>query len=255
MSGYFATIGISYCDFEAKIVCFILDSGDLAGTLIGYYLATALACRLLILTAYTIFKSLLDCEYVRSTAKASSVNNKTWDEVLARFDIQNQCDIDLLPEQGATTHTRVEAHSSLMLSWTTRAILLVGCVAALGNLPLQSYLPNNSTGQFTLTLNKQISDSTSQVMIETSDLAAQRLEEVNYASISKTLLPTVIEAAATSLSSEETHELVLPKQPLATYGGHRSINTDSIWQTYTVKRYDNQSNIFRRIKQSVFFRN
>jgi len=187
---------------------------------------------------------------VRSTAKASSVNNKTWDEVLARFDIQNQCDVDLLPEQGATTHTRVEAHSSLMLSWTTRAILLVGCVVALGNLPLQSYLPNNSTGQFTLTLNKQISDSTPQAMIETSDLAAQHLEEVNYASISKTRLPTVIEAAATSLSSEETHELVLPKQPLATYSGHRLINTGSIWQTYTVKRYDNQSNIFRRIKQS-----
>ena len=186
---------------------------------------------------------------MRSTAKASSVSNKTWDEVLARFDIQNQYDVDLLPEQGATTHTRVEAHSSLILGWKTRAILLVGCVVALGNLPLQSYLPNNSTGQFNLTLNKQISDSTLQVMIATSDLAAQR-PEVNYASISKALSPAVIEETATSLSSEDTQELALPKQPLATYGGHKLINTDSIWQTYTVKRYDNQSNIFSRIKQS-----
>ena len=185
-----------------------------------------------------------------SRAKASSVKNKNWDEVLARFDIQNQCDADFLPDQGATTHPPVEAHSSLMLSWTTRAILLVGCVVALGNLPLQSYLPNNSTGQFTLTLDNQLAAPAPHTVISTSEIAAPSLERTHYASISKSLLPTTIVEAATTLNNEETQVLALPTQPLATYSGHKLINTGSIWQTYTVKRYDNQANIFSRIKQS-----
>jgi murein DD-endopeptidase MepM/ murein hydrolase activator NlpD len=187
---------------------------------------------------------------VRSTAKASSINNKNWDDILARFDIQNQCDADLLPEQGATTHTFVEAHSSLMLSWTTRVILLVGCVVALGNLPLQSYFPNNSNGQFTLTPDNQLATPASHTVFGSSEMTVPPSERTNYTSISKSLIPTAVVEAATTLNNEETQELALPKQPLATYSGHKLINTGSIWQTYTVKRYDNQTNIFSRIKQS-----
>ena len=182
-----------------------------------------------------------------SRTKVSTVNNKNWDDVLARFDIQNQCDSDLLFDRGTANHA--EDHSPLTLSWTTRFILLVGCVIALGNLPLQSYLPNNSTGHFTLTIDSQTAAPAPYALINTSEIKPSPLERTNYASISTSLLPTTIVEAATALNNGTTQSLTLPKQPLATYSGHNLINVDSIWKTYTVRRYDKQADIFSHIKQ------
>ena len=205
-----------------------------------------------------------------SRTKDSSVNNnKNWDDVLARFDIQNQDDSDLLGDQNDTDVS--EDKTSLTPRWATRAILLVGCATALGNIPLQSYMPSSATNQFEITLNKPV------VEPELAVVTPQLSSAVNYASISKTLIPTpMIEASATLINEtistpteleknsdydkdlvdavEEIQELPLPKRALVTYTGHELINTESTWHTYTVKRYDNPTNIFSNLKQAKILR-
>ncbi len=215
-----------------------------------------------------------------SRTKESSVkNNKNWDDVLARFDIQNQDESDLFgfhaEANTETKDTGVQTSESLTPRWATRAILLVGCATALGNIPLQSYLPNSSVNQFEITFNQpadNFDQSTSAV--ENKPLSSQT---VNYASITKSMIPKPIVEASTSVINqslpqnsrkqqkvistaesdtsrerfnEEIQELPLPKHALVTYTGHELINTESTWNTYTVKRYDNPTNIFRQIKQS-----
>ena len=106
------------------------------------------------------------------------------------------------------------------------------------------------TASFTLTPDNQLATPASHTVFSSSEMTVPSSERTNYTSISKPLIPTAVVEAATTLNNEETQELALPKQPLATYSGHKLINTGSIWQTYTVKRYDNQTNIFSRIKQS-----
>ena len=206
-----------------------------------------------------------------SRTKESSVNNnKNWDDVLARFDIQNQDDSDLLGNQDETEITNEKP--SLGPRWATRAILLAGCATALGNLPLQSYLPNSNSDKFEITLNQTIHPVTDQNAVQEKLLSSPI--GVNYASISKTLIPSPIIEASTALINraiavsanetvetttadldpdsrynDETQELALPKRALMTYTGHELINTGSTWRTYIVKRYDNPTNIFNQLKQ------
>ncbi|MGB1310313.1 MAG: peptidoglycan DD-metalloendopeptidase family protein [Leucothrix sp.] len=208
-----------------------------------------------------------------SRTKESSVNNnKNWDDVLAHFDIQNQDDSDLLGQKDESSTSVSEDKTSLTPRWATRAILLVGCATALGNIPLQSYLPNSSTSHFEITLNKPA--GVSQI---NGDTVATPV--VQYASIAKSLIPTpVLEASSSILNksplskaeqiittpdtadelearyNEEIQELSLPKHALVTYTGHELINTDSTWHTYTVQRYDNPTNIFSQIKQRKILR-
>ena len=217
-----------------------------------------------------------------SRTKESSVNNnKNWDDVLARFDIQNQDDSDVFGfHTDAKADVEVsEKKESLTPRWATRAILLVGCATALGNIPLQSYLPNSTVDQFEITFN-QPAETTNQLEtgFQKKPLAP---ETVNYASVAKTLIPIPLVEASTAVINkaipqsnvkaketvvtatsgknsdlleerynEEIQELPLPKHALVTYTGHELINTDSAWHTYTVKRYDNPTNIFSQLRQA-----
>ena len=203
-----------------------------------------------------------------SRTKESSVsNNKNWDDVLARFDIQNQDDSDLLDPQPNAPADDTDNTASLTPRWAARAILLVGCATALGNIPLQSYLPNSTSNQFEITLNKPAE--------------SQPSSQVNYASVVNTLMPAPMTEASESIVNqsvansnvketlvtaknddtdedakafEDTQELQLPKHALVTYTGHELVNTESNWHTYTVKRYDNPTNIFSQIKQAKILR-
>ena len=214
----------------------------------------------------------MELPILSSRTKESSVsNNKNWDDVLARFDIQNQNDSDLLDNQSddSTKHAADKDTTSLTPRWATRAILLVGCTTALGNIPFQSHLPNSVSNQFEITLN-----SPAQTIVQKDAIAQSAtapLAAVNYASISKTLIPEPIVEASKSIinktvsasdqekvtiaaqddgTDEAVKELPLPKHALVTYTGHELINTESTWHTYTVKRYDNPTNIFRQLKQA-----
>ena len=228
----------------------------------------------------------MELPILSSRTKESSVNNnKNWDDVLARFDIQNQDDSDLLGNQNETTTVITEDTAPLGPRWAVRAITLVGCVTVLGNLPLQSYLPGSVTQKFEITLDKPTDTSTKLAI--TKQLP---VNSVNYASITKSLIPAPIVEASTALINEaipskieekvevveatapnppeiivsdssntdeasedryneEIQELTLPKHALVTYTGHELINPESTWHTYTVKRYDNPTNIFSQIKQ------
>jgi len=221
----------------------------------------------------------MELPILSSRTKESSVsNNKNWDDVLARFDIQNQNDADLFGHQNDVETDITEDKSSLTPRWATRAILLVGCATALGNIPLQSYLPNTATNQFEITFNKPVEKIDSQ-NAATKEISPPS-DSVNYASISKTLIPAPLIEASTNIINnavnenpekelvvtaagnedpaerynEETQELALPKRALVTYTGHELVNTESTWHTYTVKRYDNPTNIFSQIRQAKILR-
>ncbi len=230
----------------------------------------------------------MELPILSSRTKDSSVkNNKNWDDVLARFDIQNQDDSDLFGNQDETKTVTTEDTAPLGPRWAVRAITLVGCVTVLGNLPLQSYLPGNVTQKFEITLDKSVPTTST----STEQTIAKQLpvNQVNYASITKTLIPApVVEASSAIINktvplklkekvevaeasapnppniivadsstdgasedryNEEIQELPLPKHALVTYTGHELINPESTWHTYTVKRYDNPTNIFSQLKQ------
>ena len=223
----------------------------------------------------------MELPILSSRTKESSVNNnKNWDDVLARFDIQNQDDSDLLGDLNETTHVITEDTAPLGPRWAVRAMTLVGCVTVLGNLPLQSYLPGSSTQNFEITLDKPTSSTIAIVAEET--VRELPLNPVSYASISKSIMPApLVEASSAIINkampakvqeevivtsadevisntsdenledryNEEIQELALPKHALVTYTGHELINPESTWHTYTVKRYDNPTNIFSQIKQ------
>ena len=171
-------------------------------------------------------------------------NNNNWEDVLSRFDIEEQGQSQLFENQTEVT-TR-NSTPSLTARWTTRAVMLVGCTFMLGNIPLQTYLPSSSTDNLEITLNSP----------EPEEQPAQSVT-VQYASVSKTKTPSPVEklvenTPSTSLPAfgkEEIQTLSLPKKSLATYAGFEVVNTKSTWSTYTVKSSDSQAKIFSQIKQ------
>ena len=196
------------------------------------------------------------------TKETSHKNNKNWDDVLARFDIQNQDDNDLAFDDKLTsTNTESVSVEPQPNRWATRAFVLFSCSVALGNLPLQSFLPNGSTEQFEITLN---SPTTEKIDIESAPTTNQRAE-FQLASFSNDkivatkesfVVATEVTETTTSESvaedvAEDIVELQLPARALETYTGHQLVNTGSVWHTYTVQRYDNPYNAFSQVKQKT----
>lgn len=195
-----------------------------------------------------------------SRTKESSVNkNKNWDDVLARYNIQNQVDLDFDAPEDHTQTSNEDTTTKNASRWTGRAVLFIGCATALGNLPLQSFLPNSLNNQFEISVNEQRETLTPAVKKDT----AKTPPELQLASFSKPA-PVVNPTSVTSVAQDTTTdqeiaantaidevlELPLPKRALETYTGHELINTESTWHTYTVQRYDNLHNTFSQIKQA-----
>lgn len=180
-----------------------------------------------------------------SRSTESSINNKSWDDVLARFDIQDQ-EVGQMGINNTETADPVitDKEDKQSPRWAARAIVLVGCTAALGNIPLQSFMPGAPTGNhFEITLGDE-QEITPQV--DTDPTPA-----IQQASIA---MPPQKTPVSVALSKElpiidSAKELALPSRALETYAGHELINTQSVWRTYTVQRYDDLNNIFSKIKQ------
>ena len=197
-----------------------------------------------------------------SKTKMSSVNskNKDWDDVLARFDIQDQDDSDLLDHQGETS-TNNNKSASVTSRWAIRAMFLVGCTTVLGNLPLQSFLSNDFSNPLEITLNEPAAEAPKAKPAEPKPPAP---EVEASADITDNLLPVSNDESTIATSANVTpeininqgpQELILPKQALGTFAGYELINTKSTWQTYTVKGSDSQSTVFRQIKQPKVLQN
>ena len=201
------------------------------------------------------------------TKEASVKNKKNWDDVLARFDIQNQEDSDLdFGNSQTSTQSDISSTEKSPQRWATRAFVLFGCSVALGNVPLQSFLPNTTAEQFEITLDSTETEAktTKAVVAEatpsvTQAVAVESKPTLQLASINKqTAVPSVVpavlsantqEASQVTDTAEDIVELRLPPRALETYTGHELINTESVWHTYTVQRYDNPYNAFSQVKQ------
>jgi len=188
----------------------------------------------------------------------ASNTNKSWDDVLSRYDIQNQDEGSLLATEVVELENDSIRKSPL---WATRAIFAVGCVTVLGNIPLQSHLPDQFDTQFEIALNPE-------------PVAPVAIEEVKpkqptlaIASVSPIALPSFrrqtekhpLESAHIPANqSNKTRALAgfddeqafsLPSKAIETYAGHQVVNTDSTWRTYTAQRYDSTGKVFNRLGQ------
>ncbi|PWQ97223.1 peptidoglycan DD-metalloendopeptidase family protein [Leucothrix pacifica] len=197
-----------------------------------------------------------------SRTKESSVNNnKNWDDVLARYDIQNQVDLGFDSPHDDAAEIADTTPEKQPPRWAGRAIILVGCATALGNIPLQSFLPNTQSNHFEISVNDASSAPTPSTVAEIATAKDVKPgPTLQLASIAKPVVassPTAAEAVINNTdiqvadyNDEAVLELTLPKRALETYTGHELINTESTWHTYTVKRYDSLHNTFSKIKQA-----
>jgi len=209
----------------------------------------------------------MELQILSSRTKETSVrNNKNWDDVLARFDIQNQDDNDLaFDDTIKSTNTDSLPTEYKPNRWATRAFVLFGCAVALGNVPLQSFLPNAPLKQFEITLDSNTTGTTEKTDIKAVNASSQRAE-FQLASISsnnrtEAVAPAIATKKAVTAETvdqntplvtdvaEDIIELQLPARALETYTGHQLVNTGSVWHTYTVQRYDNPYNTFTQVKQ------
>ena len=207
----------------------------------------------------------MELQILSSRTKETSLkNNKNWDDVLASFDIQNQDDNDLaFDDTNTSTSSDTQTTEYSSNRWATRAFVLFGCAVALGNVPLQSFLPNAPSNQFEITLE---SDTTEKTDIKPTTPSSDQRMEFQLASVSSnkvtaTVAPAIVakEVAPTEVTDQNTDlvtdvaedivELQLPSRALETYTGHQLVNTASVWHTYTVQRYDNTYNAFSQVKQ------
>lgn len=204
------------------------------------------------------------------TKESSVINKKSWDDVLARYDIQNQDNLGFDEPQEHSNAASDSVTEKAPSRWAGRAILFVGCATALGNVPLQSFLPNTASNQFEITLKDSSVDSKPVVstVVEVQATEAVSAEPaIQLASIKQpapVVSPTSVESVAASqpdstsdildvaaFAGEDTVlELPLPKRALETYTGHELINPESTWHTHTVRRYDSLHNTFAQLKQS-----
>jgi murein DD-endopeptidase MepM/ murein hydrolase activator NlpD len=207
----------------------------------------------------------MELQILSSRTKETSLkNNKNWDDVLASFDIQNQDDNDLaFDDTNASTSSDTQTTEYSSNRWATRAFVLFGCAVALGNVPLQSFLPNAPSNQFEITLE---SGTTEKTDIKPTTPSSDQKMEFQLASVSSnkvtaTVAPAIVakEVTPTEVTDQNTDlvtdvaedivELQLPSRALETYTGHQLVNTASVWHTYTVQRYDNTYNAFSQVKQ------
>ena len=203
------------------------------------------------------FLSIMELPILSSRTKESSVNkNKNWDDVLARYDIQNQVDLDLNSPESQMGSVDISTTENSSSRWAGRALLFVGCATALGNIPLQSFLPSAASNQFEITVNENPNTAiTPQAIKETSARPTVQLASISKKNTTPALsVPKRVtnntDAQLTELVDETFVDLPLPKRALETYTGHELINTESIWRTYTVQRYDNLEKTFAQIKQT-----
>ena len=132
----------------------------------------------------------------------------------------------------------------LKFQWTTVLLIISGCTVVFGSPSSHEYTPHNLNNQQRVTINTSNKKSMSEAPKENENITfSKNSKEESFIRV----LKDVVNKMGTT---EITQELILPKQPLVTFTGYELINTKSIWHTYTVKSYDNPTNIFSRINQS-----
>ena len=196
-----------------------------------------------------------------SQVRMASNTNKSWDDVLNRYDIQNQDEASLLSEPVVIEHRKDSSLSSPL--WATRAIFAVGCVTLLGNIPLQSHLPDQFDTQFEIAL----SPEPEPVKPTAAETPKQKQPTLAIASVSPISLPSFrhppfkkspptehVPANQTNVARSlegfnDVQFFSLPKKAMETYTGHQVVNTESTWRTHTAQRYDSIGKVFNYLGQ------
>jgi murein DD-endopeptidase MepM/ murein hydrolase activator NlpD len=163
----------------------------------------------------------------------------SWNDVIGQFDIQPNIKTDKKPSGVARKKiaTAVESNlqqvktSRLSPSWVTRGVIVSACFATLGNIPFQSSITLRDTTEAT--------NYSVEIFPTTVNEKEITLNYNNTPQISSTSPSFQLDPAFQSLT--------LPDRAIKTYIGHQVIDINSKWTSYTVKSYDNPSNILHKV--------
>lgn len=153
----------------------------------------------------------------------SSRKNKSWEEVLKYYEIENQSSLELDSPHHITNAKVLNKKPRHTSHWSTGFFLLFCCMTAPASITMTSYFPNSSDRQIKTTALTIAPPSTQET-------------------------PQILTTSSISPNSKELHELSLPAKAITTYSGYNLVNTESTWVTYKVERYDKLADVFRRIK-------
>ena len=170
------------------------------------------------------------------TDRASVDTKKSWNDVIGQFDIQPYSNLDVKETNTTDTPSRpqatpikpVKTSTNNKPSWLVRGIVLSTCLATLGNIPFQStkiVRSNDSAPNFAIAIDANQQENTND---NSSDvILADNSDNFQL--------------------DPDFQELALPQRAIETYIGHQVINTKSKWTSYTIKSYDNPSNILHKV--------
>lgn len=155
------------------------------------------------------------------TAGMSSQNSKTWEEVLAHYQIENQPSLALDFTQSSVSTKPHKESGQPVSRWSAKLLLLLSCTTAPASITIQSYFPSSlasDSQNVTLTMENNSNEK----------------------------LPKTLTNGSTN-PIQTIYNLTLPNEALATYSGYGLINTESTWDTYKVERYDKLTDVFSSI--------
>lgn len=160
---------------------------------------------------------------------------KSWNDVIGQFDIQPYNKVDVKPTintkdtskpQASVKQTIIKLNANSKPSWLVRGVVVSTCLATLGNIPFQSTKvdrDNDVASNFAISIDSSREPSSN----KNTDVAENQSADFQL--------------------DPDFQALELPQRAIETYIGHQVINTKSKWTSYTVKSYDNPSNILYKV--------
>ena len=169
------------------------------------------------------------------TDKTSVDTKKSWNDVIGQFDIQpHNTSTSTTNKITKAKTTQKVAHkkqqrfkTSIAPSrWLMRGVIVIACFSILGNIPFQS----------SITLKDTVEPSNFAISID----ATSSEQQISSSNIDQTFSPRF-------QLDPEFQRLSLPSHAIETYIGNQAIDINSKWASYTVKSYDNPSNILHKV--------
>ncbi len=158
--------------------------------------------------------------------------NSDWNNIVTDFNLNREIEIVLYNKITSSSPTDFSSstkknHTS---AWIPRSLALIGLIALVGNIPIQSHLmASTDTNPLSFKINSTVDESSTGTPLQLTPIEIDN----QYSETVNTIFGS--------------HELALPKRAIETYIGHVYKDNSSKWTTYHVKSYDNLTNIFHKL--------
>ncbi len=164
------------------------------------------------------------------------LKENNWSEIESKFNLHHKMQIVI---RETTTENRTKNHTSHSV-WLPRLTIATLLIAALGNIPAQSFLQNSSK-------------NSAHAFALTNDSFQDQNPKKPFAALNSTpyAISNYKSTLNTSLVVDSASKLTLPNHAIETYEGNNQKKTTGKWITYHVKSYDNLTNVFHKLGHQV----